>query len=203
MRQRNRVPSSGWRSAAAIAACLLLAACQSLSFHPAPVVPTKQPLPYSARIRLADLAAYTVEPGATMRTDPRLANFVTPAGSLPPLSQKQWETAVLDYVTARQTFRRVTDKGPADIALALRVFIYIDPGLEFKFNHTYVARTEAILSDPHNGRTLTHYTGLGKAVGPVSRGSKEEDQPPINQSVQASLNDLFDKIESDTRLASL
>ena len=106
-------------SAAGLAACFALAACQSLSFQPAPVVPTKKPLPYSVRIRLADLAAYAVEPGATMRTDPRLPNFVTPGSAVPSLSQKQWETAVLDYVTARQTFRRVTDNGPADIALAL------------------------------------------------------------------------------------
>jgi hypothetical protein len=187
----------------AFLACLLLAACHSVSFQPAPVVPTKQPLPYSARIRLADLAAYAVEPGATMGTDPRLPNFVTPGASVPSLSQKDWETAVLDYVTARQTFRRVTDNGPADIALILRMFIYIDPGLSIDYNHIYVARAEATITDPHNGRPLTQYTGLGKAVGPVSRGSKEEDQPPINKSVQAALNDLFDKMESDTRLAAL
>ena len=85
----------------------------------------------------------------------------------------------------------------------LRVFIYIDPGLEFKFNHTYVARTDAVLSDPQSGRTMTHYSGLGKAIGPVSRGSQEDDRPPINRAVQAALNDLFGKIESDARLASL
>jgi hypothetical protein len=194
---------SGLLNAAALAACLLLAACQSLSFQPAPVVPTKQPLPYSARIRLADLAAYVVEPGATMGTDPRIANLVTPGGSVPALSQQKWEAAVLDYVTARQTFRRVTDNGPADIALALRVFVYIDPGLSIDYNHIYMARAEATISDPQSGRLLTQYTGLGKAIGPVSRNSKEADQPPINKSVQAALNDLFDKLESDTRLASL
>jgi len=122
---------------------------------------------------------------------------------VPSLSPKQWETAVLDYVTARQTFRRVTDNGPADITLVLRVFIYIDPGLSIDYNHIYMARAEATVLDPHSGRLVTQYTGLGKAVGPVSRSSKEEDQPPINKSVQAALNDLFDKIESDTRLASL
>lgn len=191
------------RAWAVIATGLSLAACQSLSFHPAPVVPTKHPLPYSAKMRLVELSAYAVEPGATLKTDPRIQNFVAQTGSVPSLSQKQWETAVLDYVTARQTFRRVSDDGPADLALALSVFIYIDPGLGFMFNHTYVARTEAILSDPHSGRPMTHYSGLGKAIGPVSRGSKEDDQPPINKSVQAALNDLFDKIESDTRLAAL
>jgi hypothetical protein len=50
---------------------------------------------------------------------------------------------------------------------------------------------------------MVHYSGLAKAIGPVSRASKEDDQPPINNKIQASLNDLFDKMESDTRLASL
>lgn len=136
-------------------------------------------------------------------TDSRLSNFVTPGGSVPSLSQMHWEIAILDYVTARQTFRRVTDNGPAEIALALRVFIYIDPGLSIDYNHIYMARAGATMLAPHNGRPLTQYTGMGRAVGPVARGSKEDDQPPINRSVQAALNDLFEKIESDTRLASL
>ncbi|HET6675308.1 MAG TPA: hypothetical protein VFG71_08215 [Nitrospiraceae bacterium] len=74
------------RIATVAAIGFLAAACQSLSLHPAPVVPTQHPLPYSARIRLADLSAYAVEPGATLRTDPRIQNFVAPAGPLPSLS---------------------------------------------------------------------------------------------------------------------
>src|SRR5688500_18254320 len=85
--------------------CLLFFGCAGISFHPAPVVPTKQHLPYSAQVRLVELGVYAVEPGATMRTDPQLQNFVIHASSAPNLSQKQWEKAVLDYLTARQTFR--------------------------------------------------------------------------------------------------
>jgi hypothetical protein len=70
------------------------------------------------------------------------------------------------------------------------------------YNHIYMARAEATVLDPHSGRPVTS-TRAWKAVGPVSRSSKEVDQPPINKSVQAALNDLFDKIESDTSLASL
>lgn len=186
---------------AALALLLFLGACHSLSFHPAPVVPTKHPLPYSAKIRLLEVAAYPVEPGSTMKTDPSLQNFVAHTGSVPSLPQKEWETAVLDYVTARGTFPRVSADGPADIALALRVFIYIDPGVSIDYNHIYMARTDAVLSDPKTGRPVNRYSGLGKAVGPISRRSKDDDQPPINKAVQAALNDLFDKIESDSRLA--
>lgn len=187
---------------------LLLIACQfpsvpSLSVLPASVVPTQHALPYSATIRLADLSAYAVEPGATLKTDPRLQNFIAPAGSVSSLSPEQWEAAVLDYVIARQTFRQVNGKEPTDIVLTLHIFVYIDPGVEFKFNHTYVARTEAVLSDPQSGRALTHYSGLGKAIGPVSRTSPEDDQPPIKKAVRASWNDVFGKIESDARLAQL
>jgi hypothetical protein len=123
--------------------------------------------------------------------------------STPSLSVKQWETAVQDYVTARQTFRKVVESGPSDIGMAMRIFIYIDPGAGFKFNHTYVARADATVTDPRTGRALMGYSGLGKAVGPVSRGSKEDDEGPINRSVQAALNDLFSKLETDKRLASL
>lgn len=186
-----------------VAVGLLLTACQPPSVHLTPVIPTQHPLPYSATIRLADLSAYAVEPGATLTTDPRLQNFVSPVKSGSSLSPEQWEAAVLDYISARQTFRRVNGKAATDIVLTLHVFVYMDPGVEFKFNHTYVAKTEAVLSDPQNGRAVTHYSGLGKAIGPVSRSSPEDDQPPIEEAVRASLNDVFGKIESDARIASL
>lgn len=104
---------------------------------------------------------------------------------------------MLDYLTARQTFRKVVEDGPSDIGMILRIFVYIDPGVGFKFNHAYVARADATMIEPRTGRAVS------KAVGPVSRGSKKDDEGPISKSVQAALNDVFSKLETDTRLTLL
>ena len=194
---------------------LLLSACHSqsspparaslapLTFPPAPVIPTKHPLPYSAQIQVLQITAYSVQPGATLTTDPRTQNFIDPFGTVPALSREEWKATVLDYVAARQTFRRITTTEPSDLTLALRVFVYVDPGMEDDFNYTYVTKAEANLIEPRNGRVMAHYSGFGKAFGPVSRTSMETDKFMLNQSLHSSLNDLFDKIESDTQLASL
>ena len=168
--------------------------------HPSPVVPTKSPLPYSAQVRLTDLAAYLVEPGATLRTDPRLRNSVTQARAVSFLSAQAGNKSIVDYVTARQTFRRIVAEGPADVAVLLRIFVFIDPGLGFKFRHTYIAEADAVLKDLTNGSSLATYTGLGKAFGVVTRDSGDDDEEPINKSVLGALNDLFGKIESDKQL---
>jgi hypothetical protein len=81
----------------------------------------------------------------------------------------------------------------------MRLNIYIDPGTMFQFNHAYLARVDASLINPRTGRTLS-YLGLGKSTGEVSRGGTEDDQRPINLAVQSALNDLFGKIENDSRL---
>ncbi|MCC2639698.1 MAG: exported protein of unknown function [Nitrospira sp.] len=178
----------------------LAVGCTTSTFRPALVVPTKSSLPYTAQIRLTDIAAYTVEPGATLRTDPDLHDTVTEADSTPAISGRKWDKSVVDYVTARRTFRKVVADELADVIVAVRIFVFIDPGLEFKFNHTYVAKADALLKDPQNGRTLATYAGFGKAFGDVSRGSGEDDDTPINKSVQAALNDLFGKLETDKRI---
>lgn len=184
----------------AIGIVTLAIGCNTLPFHPAPVVPTKSPLPYTAQVRLTELAAYLVEPGATLRQDPNLQNTVTLAKSVPAISAQEWDKSIVDYVTARQTFRKIVPDGRADVMVVLRIFIFIDPGVGFKFSHTYVAKADAVLKDPHNGMSLATYAGLGKAFGVVSRDSREDDKGPINKSVQAALNDLFGKIEGDRRI---
>lgn len=70
-----------------------------------------------------------------------------PTRTVPNLSQEQWEKAVLDYLTARQTFRKVVEDGPSDIGMILRIFVYIDPGVGFKFNHTVQEERSAITPD--------------------------------------------------------
>ena len=184
----------------AIGIVTLAIGCTTLTFHPAPVIPTKSSIPYTAQVRLTELAAYIVEPGATLRTDPDLQNTVTQGKSVPAMSAQEWEKSIIDYVTARQSFRKIVRDGRADVIVALRIFLYIDPGLGFKSNHTYIAKADAVLKDPRNGRAIATYAGLGKAFGVVSRGSREDDEGPINKSVQAALNDLFGKLETDKRI---
>ena len=191
---------------------LFSSACGSMSFAPAAVVPTLHPLPYSAQIQVVEISAYPVQRGATLTTDPRTQNFAEQISSIPPLSQEQWKKTILDYVAVRQTFRRISTTERSDLTLALQVFFYVDPAVEDDFNYTYIAKAHANLIDPQTGRVVTHYTGFGKRFSPTSRRSMEDAQTMLDpflhsalldQSLYSALNDLFDKIESDTQLASL
>src|SRR5215467_16400597 len=87
-----------------LGALLLATSCSQLLYHPTAVVPTSSPLPYSATVKLADIEAYNVEPGATMVSDPRIENKVT--GIAEPISKakKEWERSITDYLAARKTF---------------------------------------------------------------------------------------------------
>ncbi len=198
-----RVFPSSSASACPFAALLLVAllsvACSHVVYQPAPVIPTKSPLPFSAKVKITEVASYMVEPGATMVADPRIENRVTgTSGSVDP-AKKQWEKSIADYLVDRKTFTYVSLDSQADLDLTLRLNIYIDPGVLFKFNHVYVARIDASLVSPRSGQTIG-YMGYGKAPGEVSRGGAADDRAPINQAVQGALNDLFEKIEQDPRL---
>lgn len=184
-------------------ALLVAAGCQSISFEPAPVVPTKNRLAQSARLTLTDLGAYTVDPGATMLADPNLQNRVT--GQVASLTQdkRRWERAVAEYLSARRTFRSVVTEGQAELELPVRLTIYIDPSLGFKFDTMYVARAEAQLFEQGQLRPIGEFTGFGKAAGGVRRSGPRDDEGPTNQAVQAALNDLFAKLESDKRIQVL
>ena len=191
---------------------LLLTACGSTSFAPAAVVPTLHPLPYSAQIQVVEISAYPVQRGATLTTDQRTQNFAEQISSIPPLSKEHWKKTILDYVALRQTFRRISTTEQSDLTLALRVFFYVDPAVEDDFQYTYIAKAHANVIDPQTGRVVTHYTGFGKRFSPTPRRSMEDAHTMLDpslhsalldQSLYSALNDLFDKIESDTQLASL
>lgn len=176
----------------------LVAGCSSLVFQPAPVVPTNSPLPYSAKVKLSQVEAYTVKPGATMLADPHIENHVTGVSNSLGNAKKEWEKSITDYLAARKTFTYLSMDSQTDLELTMRLHIYIDPGLLYKFNHVYIARIDATLTDPRTGK-LNSYLGLGKSAGDVVRGGKEDDQGPINNAVQSALNDLSGKIENDLR----
>jgi len=177
----------------------LVAGCSGLVFQPGPVVPTTAPLPYSAKVKLSQVEAYMVKPGATMIADPHIENHVTEMSDSLGKAKKEWEKAITDYLAARKTFTYLSTDSQTDLDLTMRLNVYIDPGLEYKFNHVYLVRIDTTLTDPHTGQ-LNSYLGLGKSTGEVSRGGKEDDQGPINSAVQSALNDLFGKIENDPRL---
>ena len=177
-----------------VGSLLINASCSQVVYQPSPVVPTNSPLPYSANVKLIEIEAYSVEPGATMVSDPRIENKVT--GVRLPLSKakKEWERSIADYLTARNTFTYLSIDSQTDLDLSMRLHIYVDPSIESQFNHVYVARIDATLAESPTKRPLSKYLGLGKAVG------DDGDQGPINVAVQAALNDLFGKIENDPRL---
>ena len=178
---------------------VIFASCSQVVYQPAPVIPTTSPLSYSSKVKLTHVEAYIVEPGSTMIADPRIENHVSEISAPPGLARKEWEKSVADYLAARKTFTYLSADSQTDLDLAMRLNIYIDPGIMFQFNYVYLARADASLIDPRTGRTLT-YLGVGKSTGEVSRGGTEDDQLPVNLAVQAALNDLFGKIESDSRL---
>ncbi|HEX8751630.1 MAG TPA: hypothetical protein VF732_10985 [Nitrospira sp.] len=190
-------PAHRWTSGAVllpVSALLLLSlSCSKLVYQPGAVVPTTSPLPYSATVRLAEIEAYNVEPGATMVADPRIENKVT--GIAEPISKakKEWERSITEYLAARKTFAYVSTDSQTDLDLSMRLNIYVDPSVMSDFNHVYVARIDATLMEGANKRPLAKYVGFGKTTG-------EDDHGPINLAVQAALNDLFGKIENDQRL---
>lgn len=178
--------------------------CTKLVLDPNPVVPTRNPLPYTAHVELAEAASYFVEPGATMIADPNLRNHVV--GQEPGTIgvKTDWERALRNYVAGRHTFApALLQNAPPDLSVAMRVFIYIDPSVGYNFNYMYVANIEATVRDSRTGRVVSTYSGFGKAAGEVSRGGKEDDEDPVNRAVHASLEDLFGKLETDPQLRRL
>jgi hypothetical protein len=189
-----RLRTSGSLLLPAFASLLLTLSCSPhLVYQPGAVVPTASSLPYSATVRLTEIEAYHVEPGATMVADPRIENWVT--GIAQPLSKakKDWERSIADYLAARKTFTYLSTDSQTDLDLIMRLNIYIDPSVDSDFDHVYVARIDATLAEASGKRPLSKYIGFGKATG-------QEDRGPINLAVQAALNDLFGKIENDQRL---
>jgi hypothetical protein len=173
---------------------LVFLSCSQMVYQPAPVVPTTLPLPYSATVRLVEIEAYSVEPGATMIADPRIENRVT--GIRQPLSKarKEWERSITEYVAARKSFTYLSTDSQTDLDLSMRLNIYVDPSVNSEFDRIYVARIDATLAEPSTKRPVSRYLGFGKAAG------DDDDRGPINVAVQSALNDLFGKIESDPRL---
>jgi hypothetical protein len=174
-------------------------ACSHLQYSPAPVVPAKQPLPYSATVTVGQVEAYTVRPGAVLTADPAMAHQVTSLSDVAAPSRADWEHAILRYLQARKTFARVTPPGPADVELIMHVNVYIDPSVDRQFREVYMARVDALVTDPRTRVVYLSFTGEGKSP----RHDRDEAYQPVNQVVQAALNDLFGKMEQDSAMLRL
>ena len=190
----SRLRMSGSMLLAAFTSLLLSLSCSQMVYQPAAVVPTTSPLPYSATVRLAEIEAYSVEPGATMITDPRIENKVTGVRQSLSKAKKEWERSITDYLAARKTFTYLSTDSQTDLDLSLRLNIYVDPSVMSGFDRIYIARIDATLAEASTKRPVSKYIGFGKASG------DDDDRAPINLAVQAALNDLFGKIENDQRL---
>jgi hypothetical protein len=189
-----RLRTSGRVLLPTFAALLLSLSCSELVYQPGAVVPTTAPLPYSATVRLAEIEAYNVEPGATMVADPRIENKVLGVRRSLSKAKKEWERSITDYLAARKTFTYLSTDSQTNLDLSMRLNIYVDPSVMSDFHRVYVARIDAALTESPTKRPLSKYVGFGKATG------DDDDQGPINFAVQSALNDLFGKIENDQRL---
>lgn len=198
---RDLVSVSGKRTGLLLLAPLILVAtvtaCSKVPFAPDTVVPTKTSLPYTATVELITIGAYLVQPGATMAPDPNLQNRITEPVPALTSDKEAWEQALVNYVVSRRTFRTVVKQGASNVRLAVRMLIYIDPSLGFKFNTIYVAHATAMLSDAETGRVLREYSGFGKSVGVVRRTGTDDDKSPVNQAIHGALSDLFGKLENE------
>jgi hypothetical protein len=188
-----RLRTSGPVLLPAFALLLLCLSCSQLVYQPGAVVPTTAPLPYSATVKLAEIEAYNVEPGATMVADHRIENKVLGVHRSLSKAKKEWERSITDYLAARKTFTYLSTDSQTNLDLSMRLNIYVDPSVMSDFDHVYVARIDAVLVESATKRPLSKYVGFGKATG-------DDDQGPIHFAVQAALNDLFGKIETDQRL---
>ncbi len=195
-----------WIFASRLGACLLMiivpflfVACTNLVYAPAAVVPTTQPLPLTATVTLPQVEAYTVRPGAILTADPALAHHVMRVSDSVAPSRADWEHAILRYLEARKTFTRVTPRPPADVELVMHVNVYIDPSVDEQFREVYIARVDALVTDPRTHAVYRSFTGDGK----TPRHDRDPAYQPINQVVQAALNDLFGKMEQDPGMVAL
>src|SRR6185503_7461741 len=152
---------------------------------------------FAALLLTLSCSQLVYQPGAVVPTASPLpySAMVRLTGIAQPVSKakKDWERSIADYLAARKTFTYLSTDSQTDLDLTMRLHIYIDPSVDSDFHHVYVARIDATLAEASGKRALSKYIGFGKATG-------EEDRGPINLAVQAALNDLFGKIETDQRL---
>lgn len=114
-----------------------------------------------------------------------------PAFEWPP---EDLQAAAIDYLRKRQTFSSVGDR-PETLTLRINAWLT----LRSRDAYVYKLRLESHLG-PSGKPAIKSYVVEKEAVGSRVRWITASDQDPIQQIVQAALDDLLQQIESDARL---
>ena len=121
------------------------------------------------------------------------------ADHMPGIVSLEWkvndlESAIIDYVQRRRTFTSVSD-GPSQYRLTVRAWLT----MRSRSTYVYKLRLESDLG-PTGKPSIKSYVTEKEADGSTIRWVTASDQAPIEQTVQAALDDLLQQIESDAGL---
>ncbi|MBI3808419.1 MAG: hypothetical protein HY281_13055 [Nitrospirae bacterium] len=100
-------------------------------------------------------------------------------------------TAAINYIHARQTFASVGEK-PADLTLTIKAWLAV----RSQDSYYYRLHLESALG-PSGKPPIKSYLAEKETVGSNVRWVTASDQTPIEEAVQAALDDLLSQIEAD------
>ena len=107
---------------------------------------------------------------------------------------KDLEAAIIDYIQRRRTFASVNED-PSRYRLAIKAWLT----MRSRSAYVYKLRLESDLG--LDGKPpMKSYVTEKEASGSTVRWVTASDQAPIEQTVQAALDDLLEQIESDARV---
>jgi hypothetical protein len=121
------------------------------------------------------------------------------ADHMPGIDMLEWpakdlRSAAIEYIQSRQTFASVGDK-PADLTLTISTWLT----MQSRGNYYYKLRLESALGPPEKP-PIKSYLAEKETVGSSVRWVTASDQTPIEEAVQAALDDLMTQIEADRLL---
>ncbi|HJT22844.1 MAG TPA: hypothetical protein VJ746_20385 [Nitrospira sp.] len=107
---------------------------------------------------------------------------------------KDLQAAVINYVQQRGTFASA-GTAPADFILNIRAWLT----MRSRWNYLYKLRLESDLG-PSGKAPVKTYVVEKETVGSAVRWVTASDRIPIQQALQAALDDLLQQIEQDAAL---
>jgi hypothetical protein len=174
----NRRPLTHWISHTFCGLALL---CSEGCVHKIHVTPSP---PLVAENQIAEPVQVLVPFLALEGADhmPGIALFEWPA--------KDLQAAAIDYLGKRQTFSSVGDE-PENLTLTIKAWLT----MRSRDAYVYKLRLESDLG-PAGKPAIKSYIVEKEAIGSKVRWVTASDQDPIQQTVQAALDDLLQQIES-------
>jgi hypothetical protein len=103
-------------------------------------------------------------------------------------------SAVINYIQSRRSFASVSDK-PADLTLSIKAWLT----MRSRGDYHYKLRLESALG-PSNAPSIKSYLVEKETVGSGVRWITASDYTPIEEAVQAALDELLLHIEADRLL---